>query len=119
MGIVNMMEHKGKKIHYFDFTGLLGDELLNALKLTGKIIDESGKDDNLVIANYTNTYANDEVMAFLKSAENKRTVKKIKKSAVIGIAGVKKILLNAYNSISGANSKAVNTMEEAKKFIEL
>ena len=41
----------------------------------------------------------------------------LKKTAVVGITGVKKIFLNIVDRFTGLNAKAVSSMEEAKEWL--
>jgi hypothetical protein len=109
--------YNGKEILFFDHKGLSGPDLLNSIKEATKVVIEHPSNEILYIADFTDTVASIEVMDFLKSDENKKAAAKTKKSAVIGISGVKKFLLNTYNMFFNVDVKACNELEEAKKYV--
>lgn len=76
----------------------------------------SGKKDILLIVDVTGAYANKEVVsAFSESGKKSKVL--LKKTAVVGITGVKKIFLNIVNKFTGLNAKALSSMEEAKEWL--
>ena len=74
-------------------------------------------DELLVLANFTNTYVNDEIIRYLTSSESKAASKNAKKIAAVGIIGIKKLYFNMYNAISRTPAKACDTIEAAKDYL--
>lgn len=63
-----------------------------------------------------NSFANkDATDAFGESGKISKSL--LKKTAVLGITGLKKILLNAVNRISSVEARAFNSEEEAKEWL--
>jgi len=42
---------------------------------------------------------------------------KTEKGAVLGVTGIKKVLLNAYNMVAGEKLRAFDSEEEAKEYL--
>lgn len=117
MDRLSIINYKGKEILYLDQRGLNGDDLLKGCKNADQFIKNYQKDTALTLANFTDTTASQEVMNYLKSEESVNINKKVVKAAVVGITGIKKILLNAYNTVTGGKYKAFETEEEAKEYL--
>ena len=103
----------------FDYEGLRGNELLTTVKTATQLMLDANPDELLVLANFTNTYINDEIISYLTSSESKAASRNAKKIAAIGITGIKKLFFNMYNAISRTQAKAFNTIESAKDYLVL
>ena len=116
MGI-SYITHKGKKILYIDYSkcktvaetlAILEEVKKEYLNTTGLL---------LTLNNFEGAYGSTEYMKkaseYGKSIFNKRTAK----NAAIGVTGVKKILLNAYNLVVKDKILTFNTKEEALDFL--
>jgi hypothetical protein len=70
----------------------------------------------LYLGNFENTVVESE---FMKKANElgKKTEPLNEKSAVVGISGMKSVLLNTYNFFTGGKLKACKTEEEALDFL--
>jgi hypothetical protein len=90
MGNCTFIKYKNKEIIYLDHRGLKGPEL---------------------------TIAGDEVWKYLKTNEITEGMKRYKKFSVLGVSGMKKIMLNTYNAITGNKTKAFDSEEEAKEWL--
>jgi hypothetical protein len=71
----------------------------------------------LQLVDFRDTIGSEKVMQELKSKEALEAMKKVSKTAVIGITGIKKILLNAYNKLTGKNIRAFDSLEAAKEYL--
>ena len=107
----------GQKILVFDHRGLRGDEFLQNLKAGTQWLQAYPGENLLTLADFTGCYATEEVVAYLQSEESKIAARKIKKSAAVGITGIKKIFLNLYNLATGSNSRAFDDFESAKQYL--
>jgi hypothetical protein len=77
---------------------------------------KSGKKDILLIVDVTGAYANKEaVSAFSESGKKSKVL--LKKTAVVGITGVKKIFLNIVNKFTNLGVKPLPSIEEAKEWL--
>ena len=110
--------YKGKEIFLGTYTGLRKSEILEQFKQANKLVDSCGKSGMLLLSDFTDCVPDQESVDYLKNEESKRIAKKFRKTAVVGrITGVKKIFLNGYNTITGANAKIFNTLDEAKEWL--
>jgi len=70
----------------------------------------------LVLADVRDSFASPDFMARLK--ETGKQVKPVmEKQAIVGITGLKAILLDAYNRFTESASKPFSTQEEAKEWL--
>ena len=113
---ISWIQYKGKEIEIDDFTNLSGDELVGIIRANTEIVLKMGKNNILSIADFTNSYASKDVIDALKEVTEK-TEHLLDKTAVLGITGVKKILLNALNKITNLGAKAFNSIEDAKEWL--
>ena len=111
----SIITYKGKEISYLDYRGMKLEEIL-------KTIDETVKKSllenkrRLQLSNLTGVYAVPEFMEKVSEA-GKKTKHLTIKSAVVGITGAKKLLLNAYNAFTGVSLKAFDDEESAKEWL--
>jgi len=116
MDRVKWIEANGKRVLVADYSGLKAlDEQLAVLD--GQIKQEKGATGGLLgISNFTNTTASTELLERLKQTSSDGIVSE--KTAVLGIDGVKAILLQGYIRVTGRkNIKACKTEEEAIAFV--
>ena len=112
----NIITHKGKDIIYLDYRGLKNPEEFKkkvgeTIKRTEYYLENNIK-DILVLTDLTDSYIYGEAPKFLKES-TKLARPFVKKSAVIGISGAKRIFLNTVNMFSGYETKAFQTKEDA------
>ena len=110
------IEHKGKVINYVDYRGMDLEAMLETLDEAEKKSLERNTPGGLVLINISGVYA---VQEFIQRAKEvgKTTGPLTAKSAIVGIVGVKKILLNTYNLLSRAYTRAFDTEESAKDWL--
>jgi hypothetical protein len=113
----SVINYKGKDIVYNDLRGLSGPELLSGFKLSVQKTKEYKGKELCLLANFTDTVISDDAMKYLKSEEVINGNKLYKKIAVVGATGLKKAILNIYNTITGDKTKAFDTEEEAKEYL--
>jgi len=111
-----IITHKGEDIIYLDYHGLkkpedFQDKVGETIKRT-KYYLENGIKDILVLTDLSDSYIYGDAPKYLKES-TKMARPFVKKSAVIGISGAKRILLNMVNLFSGYETKAFQTKEEA------
>jgi hypothetical protein len=114
---IDYITHKGKKILHVNLKDVKDKEsVLEHLDLMAKFYLES--DGNiLLLADLTNTFTNPEVMDKLKHYGKTVFTGRSKKRAVVGMTGMKKILMNAYNMFTKNEVVPFNTEEEAKDYL--
>ncbi len=114
MSRTSWIDHKGKKILYVDYRGLkTTKELIQTLDES--IIEEIASPTKVrVLANFEGSLGSIEYMQHLKKVGKELGLPKVQKTAVLGIIGVKEILLRSYISFSGdKNIRTFDTEAEA------
>jgi len=109
--------YQGQEILFYDHSGLRGKDLLNSLKEANQIVLNAPHSRTLFLADFSNTYIDSEIMAYLSSDEEKAATKKIRKTAAVGVSGIKKIFLNTYNTITQSGARAFDDLESAKQYL--
>ena len=85
--------YKEKEILYEDYTNLNGEEIAIRVPIFSHLEFQMGKKDMLLIIDLSNSYASKTaVKAFTEAG--KMTGHLFAKTAVLGITGIKKVLLN-------------------------
>jgi len=112
------IEYKGKKIIYGDYRKLKGKELMAviddevrlALSVKGKV---------LILDDFTGCVADSAFMEHLKKVGKEIIEPKTEKCAVLGVEGVKNVLLKAYNWFTGAGAhqRLFTSEREAKEWL--
>ncbi len=101
---VTWIEYKGQKILYGDYRGLHGEALLTAIETEARLVQEARK-PVLILDDFTKSAANAEFMARAKALAKAVMEPKTLKCAILGVEGVKKVLLQAYNWFTGAEAR--------------
>lgn len=112
---IEWITYKGFQILYSDYSGLSESEMISQMQEETRIILEN-KGCILYLANFTNTFISSDFTQAI-SADGKKTRRYIKKSAVVGITGIRSILLNAFIRISGIKAKAIDDLDKAKEYL--
>jgi hypothetical protein len=109
------MNYKGKKILSVDYKGLNEDEMIKLLEEESALIIK-GKENILYFGDFTNTVL---TTKFVNRATElgKITEKLTTRGALVGITGMKAVLLNTYNMFTGAKMKAFAHEAEAKEYL--
>ena len=94
--MVSWIEYKGEKILFSDYEGCkTAEEMINVLyQEVEELKKQEGK--SLVIANYNNSFGSIKYMNVLKEVGKEVLLKKIKKTATMGIVGYKEALFKSY-----------------------
>lgn len=109
---ITWLTHKGKRILHCDYTNASTPEVIQGFKVANHTMFKT--DGNLlVLSDFSNTTVDNEGVRYLKNAESRQAAEKMKKSAVVGLDGLKRVLLNFYNAANGGNAKAFSTRAEA------
>lgn len=110
------IKHNNKEVLFIDHKGLSGDDLFNSFKEATLFILEKKK-DCLVVADFTDTTGTQQLNDYIQSPEAKETSRYTIKHGVVGITGIKKMVLRLYNSVTGGKSKLFATIEEALDYV--
>jgi hypothetical protein len=112
MNRITWITHKGKKILSCDYQGAPTEEIIKSFKIANNTMFRSPV-PLLVLSDFSDTEITGEAVRYLKNAESRQAAEKMKKSAVLGIDGVKRVLLNFYNAANGGKARAFGSREEA------
>ena len=113
---VEWIQYKGKEVLYCDFRNLDDQDLVRLIKVVDEIVTNSGKKDLLKINDIRGQFATANILPEIKRSSQLQKPH-IKKSAYVGITGVKKILLAAINQVSSIGAKPFTNIEEAKEWL--
>jgi hypothetical protein len=113
MGI-KWKEHRGKQVLYIDFSDRKSEkDMLQLLDEQARVMKES-QSNILVLSNVTGTTITSDFMSKSKEYGKEIFHARTKKSALIGITGMKSILMQGYQLFTGSkNTKSFQTESEA------
>jgi hypothetical protein len=112
------LEHKGKKILYQDFSNFFfNTKAVKAeLEQVESIVLAEPEDSVLVLSDFSNTEINSELMPILNEA-SKVTKSHVHKTAVIGVAGVKRTLGDLLSRLTGQPLMYFTNESDAKEWL--
>jgi len=113
---IEWINHKGKKILYIDYAGLSSKEELEQIEKATKTLVETNDKNNLTLTNLVNAKVDQEFVDMSK-VKGKISGQYTKKAAVVGVEGVRKVLLRAVNAFSGNPREPFSTKEEALEWL--
>lgn len=108
----SFLQHNGQDVFFINHRGLSGEELLGSFRSASKYVLDNKK-EMLIVVDLSDTTMTKELDEYVKGEEMKATAKYIKKQAVVGITGIKKMVLRIYNALTGTNTVMCDTVEEA------
>jgi hypothetical protein len=112
---VEKIEYSGKTIFLADYRGMTGSDLIAKMWETVEILKKEYIANNvkiLIFSDFTGSFVSRDFMN--ESYKASIQVKQIsKKEAIIGINGIKKVILSAYNNITGRNMRVFDDKDEA------
>jgi hypothetical protein len=96
------IEHNGKKILYQDFANLFFniEAVKNELSEVQDIVLNEPENSLLIISDFTNTEISGDLMSILNQA-SKTTKPYIRKTAVLGVSGIKRTFGDLLSRITG------------------
>jgi phosphatidate phosphatase APP1 len=116
---ISWVEHKSKRIWFADCKGLEGADLVERIEENIQAMsaaNDAGEQDLLVLTDIRDTVVTTDVVdAFKRAASNMQPFTKA--SAVVGIYGVRKFLLNTVNRFSSVETNYFDTLEQAKDWL--
>lgn len=115
---IQWIEHKGKKIIYLDYKNLNSrnkEEFIKVLDAAKEFVLSAGN-NILLLVDIRNSFGDRDIVNRMKQ-DGKEEKPYIKKEAVVGITGVKEVLLKAINLFTNLGIKPFNSLEEAKDWL--
>lgn len=113
---LSVIEHRGKKILYANHQNCTPDEITQQIKQSEEVILKMNNPDLLLMVDVRNCEVSEETVE-----QFKETGKKIKnfrsRTAVLGITGVRKLILISVNKLAGLEAKAFENENEAKDWL--
>ncbi len=110
--------HKDNLIFFTNLSGFRSD-----VEALGRELDECGvvarqqpENSVLLLVDVRDTVGSAEAVQLLKNS-TVRTKKHVRKTAVIGVSGYRKVLLDAINRFSGRNITAFDDLDAAKDWL--
>lgn len=112
------IEHNGKKIFYQDFSNNFYNDkaVIEELNAVQEIILSQPEHSALVLSNFSNTEVTGTLMPLLNEA-SKKTSSHVRKTAVLGVKGVKRTLGDLLSKITGQPLMYFNNETEAKEWL--
>jgi hypothetical protein len=116
---MEVIRHKGVGIIFFDYRGLDDTALVDQIKTNVEQVEalvQKGERNLLRLTDVTGTYASDDIIDAFKRAAV-RLKPHFKASAVVGIKGGKKFLLDLVSRFAGIGIRPFDDVEEAKDWL--
>lgn len=110
------IDYKTKKILYIKYKDLTPEQMLVQIKEASKMLRESNSKENLSLTDMTGCFVNEEFLDLAKK-EGKTSLTYTKKTAIVGVTGIKKLLLQTVNAISPLSRKPFDDIQSAKDWL--
>jgi len=110
--------HKGKRIFYSNLSGFHTDVTALGAEIdeSDTVICQQPENSILVLVDVRGSVGSTEVVQLFKDSSI-RTKKYVRKTAVIGISGFRKVLLDAITRFSGRNATTFDDLDAAKDWL--
>lgn len=110
--------YKGKKIIYGDYRKLKGKDLMAAIDEEVKLV-MAAPEKVLILDDFTGCVVDSACMEYLKKVGKELIEPNTEKCAILGVEGMKNVLLNAYNWFTGAGAhqRLFRSELEAKEWL--
>jgi 3-deoxy-D-arabino-heptulosonate 7-phosphate (DAHP) synthase len=117
---ISVIKKSGQEIVYIDYRGLREHEdMMRQLEDTIAFVKQNTVVGNMnrVIIDFRDAVLDKKFMAAMKEAGKRYFIPAGGKHVVLGASGIRMIILNAYNRISGGNVRAFASEEEAYAYL--
>lgn len=114
---VQWITHNGKQILFSDYSGLKGSDYNDAVKSSAEML-KSASDKTLVLVDVRGAMIDATAALYAKSL-GEVFAEKTEKIALVGVSGMKEMLLEAYNHFTGHadQQKIFQSLDEAKDWL--
>jgi hypothetical protein len=106
------IEHKGKRVLWVKYGGLKPAEMLDLIRTATQMIVAEKSDQVLSLSDVTDCYVNKDFTELSKE-QGAISLPLTKKAAIVGVSGLKSILLKGVNAFSPKPRVPFDTVEEA------
>ena len=114
---ISIIEHKGKKIIFSDYSPYrTTEELIKTLRYAEQLW-MANPDVSLALTDVTGTTLDTTFMSEAKKMAQRTFNEKTKKAAVLGVTGLKKVLLNGFNLVAKIKWLPFDSKEAAMDFL--
>lgn len=112
------IEFNGKRVLYQDFSNYFFNEkaVMEELREVQSLVISQPDNSVLILSNFSNTEITSNLMPLLNESSSK-TKSHVRKTAVLGITGVKRTLGDLLSRITGQPLMYFNTEQEAKEWL--
>ena len=116
MEIVQILEHKGKKITYMDFSNADRETIVDTLNEIKPLITAESSKSVLTLVNVEGLIFNAEILKAFQDF-TKESKPFVKAGAVLGIKGLQKIAYDAVMKVAGRQLPIFDSIDEAKDWL--
>lgn len=113
----SLINYKSREILYIDHRGLKPQDAINNIHKGNLMVENYKGQELLALIDFRDVTADINILTFLNSDETKKSIKLIKKGAILGVTGLSKVTLNLFNSLVGKDIKAFESEDEAKEYL--
>jgi hypothetical protein len=113
---IKFIHHKGKQILYIDFSNCSPQEMLSHMQQAQRLISTQPKNSVFTLTDVTNAHYDRKVSAALKEYTNANKPF-VKAAAVVGISGLKEVILNAIIFFTRRSFSLFENLEDAKEWL--
>ncbi len=114
---ISLIQYKGKEILYTDYSKCKNSDEMLAILYELENYFKNSEGSILNLSNFSGAFANMKFMAESKRLKIEVFEKKLLKGAAIGIGGLQKVLLKAYNKISKSKLIFFENKVDALEFL--
>ncbi len=106
------IEHNGKRILWVKYGGLKPAEMLDLIRTATQLILDEKSDQILSLSDLTDCFVNKDFTELSKE-QGAISLPLTKKAAIMGVSGIKSILLKGVNAFAAKPRVPFDTVEEA------
>jgi hypothetical protein len=115
-GRIRFITHKGRQILHINFSNCSPQEMLDHMRQAQRLIASQPQSSVLTLTDVTNAHYNRQVSAALKEYTNANKPF-VKAAAIVGVSGLKEVVLNAIIFFTRRSFSLFASIEEAKEWL--
>ena len=114
---ISYIEYKGKEIIFCDFKDMKDKSNIFSQLASMAVEFKKSNGDLLVLTDVRGTHNDPEVVEKTKYYGKNVYRHYAKKRAIVGMGGLRKLILRGYNAITGNDLQPFDSLEEAKEYL--